>query len=381
MQGIDPSLLAALMEGGGMGGLGLGGPPANSVTRNAGVCEKRGSQVYADPRKGKLTVSKSPQGFVEFEWKERKVGGNDQPDMSSMMALMGGMRGRQEQQPESENNALKFTIFPGMSVTFEGPIPECKTGRVFLLRFVDNNRLCFFWSQESTRNQTDAEIAKSDRTFVRKVNKLLRGEELGDSDEEEEEEETDQSGSGSGSNGNDGSSGSNSGEQSNTNADDQPAQPGSQNTQQGGNDSNDGDNTQGDNAPSQSGGAQPAAPSDANAQLLHQYLQQFLMNSNPLLLTDVLSSSRVAAVLEKGQINTEELCKQLPEGAQNEQELIFTLSCPQFVNCLQTMQSLLNSPSRYHETMAQFGLDAALSDKSGVAGFLEVLQKTTVASA
>ncbi len=80
-----------------------------------------GTTVVADKRRGKLSLVLSMEdGLLHLQWVQRPTG----------------------QLQESDD-----IMIPPRSAAFE-KVPECKTGRVILLRFKQGGRKRFFWLQE-----------------------------------------------------------------------------------------------------------------------------------------------------------------------------------------------------------------------------------------
>lgn len=111
------------------------GPKAH-VEFLAGMLTKKsnGTTITADPRRGKVRIIHGPDSELLLQWLLRPSGKVE----------------------------FERTLYPG--VKFEGPIQECKDGRVFILR-LDRQNVFFFWMQEVAADK-DAEICK-------KVNDLI----------------------------------------------------------------------------------------------------------------------------------------------------------------------------------------------------------------
>ncbi|KAG7198081.1 hypothetical protein KM043_018249 [Ampulex compressa] len=95
----------------------------------------KGNMVYPDTRKGQLYVYQSDDTLMHFCWKDRTTG-------------------------TVEDDLL---IFPD-DCEFKH-VPQCKTGRVYLLRFKSSSRKFFFWLQDL---KTD-----KDEEHCRKINEVL----------------------------------------------------------------------------------------------------------------------------------------------------------------------------------------------------------------
>ncbi|KRX46481.1 Proteasomal ubiquitin receptor ADRM1, partial [Trichinella murrelli] len=98
----------------------------------AGKMQLRGTTVYPDHRKGLVYVHQSEDSLMHFCWKDRTTG-------------------------------VDLILFPE-DVEFV-PVPQCNSGRVFLLKFKNSNRRMFFWMQEPQSNR--------DEEYCRRVNELL----------------------------------------------------------------------------------------------------------------------------------------------------------------------------------------------------------------
>ncbi|KAL0116638.1 hypothetical protein PUN28_009938 [Cardiocondyla obscurior] len=95
----------------------------------------KGKMVYPDTRKGQLYVYQSDDSLMHFCWKDRTTG-------------------------VVEDDLI---IFPD-DCEFKH-VPQCKTGRVYLLRFKSSNKKFFFWLQDL---KTD-----KDEEHCRKINDVL----------------------------------------------------------------------------------------------------------------------------------------------------------------------------------------------------------------
>lgn len=105
------------------------------VEFRAGKMSLNGSLVTPDKRKGMVMVEQGDDQLMHFKWKDR-TSGNVEDDL---------------------------IIFPD-DVEFK-KVPQCTTGRVFLLKFKADTRKLFFWMQEP---KTD-----KDEEFCKKVNDFL----------------------------------------------------------------------------------------------------------------------------------------------------------------------------------------------------------------
>ncbi|CDW54285.1 proteasomal ubiquitin receptor ADRM1 [Trichuris trichiura] len=105
------------------------------VEFRAGKMTVRGTTVYPDKRKGLVYVHQSHDSLMHFCWKDRGTG-----TVEDDLILF----------PEE----VEFVF-----------VPQCTTGRVYLLKFKNSSRKYFFWMQEP---KTD-----KDEEYCRKVNDLL----------------------------------------------------------------------------------------------------------------------------------------------------------------------------------------------------------------
>lgn len=107
----------------------------NLVEFKAGRMNLKGKMVHPDKRKGLVYVYQSEDSLMHFCWKDRSNG-------------------------IVEDDLM---IFPD-DIEIKR-VPQCTTGRVFLMRFKSSNKKFFFWMQE-----TDTE---KDEKLWKKVNDLL----------------------------------------------------------------------------------------------------------------------------------------------------------------------------------------------------------------
>jgi len=108
----------------------FGGPSGRSQSKNlvefrAGKMTLKGRMVYPDKRKGTVYVYQSDDSLMHFCWRERS-------------------------KSTAEDDLI---IFPD-DVEYKA-VPQCTTGRVFLLKFKSNNRKLFFWMQEPKAEKDD----------------------------------------------------------------------------------------------------------------------------------------------------------------------------------------------------------------------------------
>ncbi|XP_076168252.1 regulatory particle non-ATPase 13 isoform X2 [Ptiloglossa arizonensis] len=111
------------------------GTSKNLVEFKAGKMTMKGKMVYPDTRKGQLYVYQSDDSLMHFCWKDRTTG-------------------------FVEDDLI---IFPD-DYEFKY-VPQCKTGRVYVLRFKSSNKKFFVWLQDL---KTD-----KDEEYCRKINEVL----------------------------------------------------------------------------------------------------------------------------------------------------------------------------------------------------------------
>lgn len=107
----------------------------NLVEFKAGKMHLRGTTVTADKRKGSLYIYQSDDSLMHFCWKDRTSG-------------------------SIEDDLI---IFPD-DIEFK-KLPQCTTGRAFILKFKSSSRKFFFWMQEPKEDKDDE--------YCKKVNELL----------------------------------------------------------------------------------------------------------------------------------------------------------------------------------------------------------------
>jgi len=112
-----------------------GGSSKNIVEFRAGKMHLKGTTVHPDKRKGLVYVYQADDSLMHFCWKDRT------------------------------NNKVEddLIIFPDDCELRR--VPQCTTGRVYLLKFKSTNRKLFFWMQEP---KTD-----KDEDHCKKVNETL----------------------------------------------------------------------------------------------------------------------------------------------------------------------------------------------------------------
>ncbi|XP_013102963.1 proteasomal ubiquitin receptor ADRM1 homolog isoform X1 [Stomoxys calcitrans] len=116
-------------------GSGGGSSGSNLVEFRAGRMNLIGKMVHPDTRKGLVYLTQSEDGLMHFCWKDRTSG-------------------------KVEDDLI---VFPD---DFEFKrVEQCKTGRVYVLKFKSSSRRMFFWMQEP---KTD-----KDEEHCRRVNELM----------------------------------------------------------------------------------------------------------------------------------------------------------------------------------------------------------------
>ncbi|KAH8401606.1 hypothetical protein KR009_006782 [Drosophila setifemur] len=116
-------------------GLGSSSNSSNLVEFRAGRMNMVGKMVHPDSRKGLVYMTQSEDGLMHFCWKDRTSG-------------------------KVEDDLI---VFPD---DFEYKrVDQCKTGRVYVLKFKSSTRRMFFWIQEP---KTD-----KDEEHCRRINELL----------------------------------------------------------------------------------------------------------------------------------------------------------------------------------------------------------------
>lgn len=112
-----------------------GGGSKNIVEFRAGKMHLKGTTVHPDKRKGLVYVYQADDSLMHFCWKDRTAG-------------------------KVEDDLI---IFPDDCELKR--VPQCTTGRVYLLKFKSTNRKLFFWMQEPK--------ADKDEDHCKKVNDTL----------------------------------------------------------------------------------------------------------------------------------------------------------------------------------------------------------------
>uniref|UniRef100_A0A6P4ERX0 Proteasomal ubiquitin receptor ADRM1 homolog n=1 Tax=Drosophila rhopaloa TaxID=1041015 RepID=A0A6P4ERX0_DRORH len=116
-------------------GLGSSSNSSNLVEFRAGRMNMVGKMVHPDSRKGLVYMTQSDDGLMHFCWKDRTSG-------------------------KVEDDLI---VFPD---DFEYKrVDQCKTGRVYVLKFKSSTRRMFFWMQEPKLDKDDE--------HCRRINELL----------------------------------------------------------------------------------------------------------------------------------------------------------------------------------------------------------------
>ncbi|XP_052841953.1 proteasomal ubiquitin receptor ADRM1 homolog isoform X3 [Drosophila gunungcola] len=116
-------------------GLGSSSNSSNLVEFRAGRMNMVGKMVHPDSRKGLVYMTQSDDGLMHFCWKDRTSG-------------------------KVEDDLI---VFPD---DFEYKrVDQCKTGRVYVLKFKSSTRRMFFWMQEPKTDKDDE--------HCRRINELL----------------------------------------------------------------------------------------------------------------------------------------------------------------------------------------------------------------
>ncbi|XP_017068922.1 proteasomal ubiquitin receptor ADRM1 homolog isoform X2 [Drosophila eugracilis] len=116
-------------------GLGSSSNSSNLVEFRAGRMNMVGKMVHPDSRKGLVYMTQSDDGLMHFCWKDRTSG-------------------------KVEDDLI---VFPD---DFEYKrVDQCKTGRVYVLKFKSSTRRMFFWMQEPKTDKDDE--------HCRRINELM----------------------------------------------------------------------------------------------------------------------------------------------------------------------------------------------------------------
>ncbi|KAK9493923.1 proteasome complex subunit Rpn13 ubiquitin receptor-domain-containing protein [Lipomyces doorenjongii] len=103
------------------------------------------------PQKGKITVSRS----------------NDED--APLLSFVWEPRGSSKNDPSVERDELM--IFPGEAEWL--PVSQCKTGRVYVLKFNSSSQRSFFWLQDPPAGDKLDEISGADLKIATRINTLL----------------------------------------------------------------------------------------------------------------------------------------------------------------------------------------------------------------
>lgn len=114
---------------------GSSGGNRHLVEFRAGRMSMVDKMVHPDPRKGLLYIYQSEDGLIHFCWKERNSS-------------------------RAEDDLI---VFPD-DCEFKR-VEQCKTGRVFLLKFKSTSRKLFFWMQEPK--------LEKDEEWCRRINDVM----------------------------------------------------------------------------------------------------------------------------------------------------------------------------------------------------------------
>lgn len=285
------------------------------VEFRAGMCNLSGTTVTADTRRGKVVLSSEEDGLLHLKWTLRP----------------------------SNKVEKDVCLFP-QSATWE-KVPECTTGRVFLLRFKSSSRKEFFWMQEPKDDK--------DEEYLKKINELIAnpppagGEGMMGSDMNQQQLMQMLSGRGgrsSAGSGGGGSSGS------------------------GGGSGASGGSGSGSSTQAQQQAALAASLSSFAQQLQAQQAQQAQYN-----LPDILDPERVIPILNEDDALAQALLEHLPESQRNPAQLRNTLRSPQFQQAAGRLTAVLNS-EQFATVMASFQLPLSPTGDMGVPAFLSALQ-------
>ncbi|KAK9460321.1 proteasome complex subunit Rpn13 ubiquitin receptor-domain-containing protein [Lipomyces oligophaga] len=119
------------------------------------------------PQKGKITLSRSTDEdalLLSFVWEPRGSSKND---------------------PSVEKDELM--IFPGEAEWL--PVSQCKSGRMFVLKFNSSNQRSFFWMQDPPASDNLDEITETDLKISTRINTLLEDIDAEDVDISEDPED------------------------------------------------------------------------------------------------------------------------------------------------------------------------------------------------
>eukprot|EP00163_Fabomonas_tropica_P029677 TRINITY_DN644_c0_g1_i2.p1 TRINITY_DN644_c0_g1~~TRINITY_DN644_c0_g1_i2.p1 ORF type:complete len:380 (-),score=135.49 TRINITY_DN644_c0_g1_i2:133-1272(-) len=109
--------------------------PSALVEFRAGRCYLNDKTVTSDKRKGQVQVNVEEDGILHLSWRDRTTGVVEEEAM----------------------------LFPG-SAEYK-VVPQCTTGRVYVLKFIGSSRRMFFWMQEPKDDK--------DEEYARKINEYI----------------------------------------------------------------------------------------------------------------------------------------------------------------------------------------------------------------
>eukprot|EP01084_Bolivina_argentea_P259380 437643_1 len=304
--------------------------------------------VSADKKRGKIKFTKDEQGLLHLEYYNRI----------------------------SSQKELDLTIFP-QSAKWE-KVNDCKDGRVYVLRMIQNNRKHFFWMQEPKDDK--------DEEYFTNVNKLCNGENIagdasaaaaggaGGSAANRQQQSILQSlgmgGMGAGGGGGAAAAGGNA--QNNLTQMIMDAM----NRNTGGT----GNNNQ--PQPAQQPNAQQPAQNNLLNQMANMMQQQQQAQRQAMEelkrepdLEDILdptANQEIMALLDDEK-NIEELAQHLPESMRTRQDIIEQLQSPQFQGSLRRLQSAINGP-QMPTLLSQMQVQSPNQNAMGVRAFINAIQ-------
>lgn len=268
--------------------------------------------VTADKKRGKVKCVKDQQGIFNFQWFNRI----------------------------SHEKELELSIFPG-AASWE-KVPECKDGRVFLLRMTGSNRKHFFWMQEPEDEK--------DEEYSTNINKLCQGKSLGDEKSNDAANPSAANPFGAAPSG--GAGGADPLTQMILNA--------MQQQQQGGG---------GGGAQAQNQLQQMAAMMQGQQQQQQQAALEEMKREPDL--EDVLdptANPEIVALLDDEKV-VEQLAEHLPEGMQTREAMLEQLQSPQFQGALRQLQRAVNGP-QMPILLQQMGVNPQNPNAVGTTAFL-----------
>ncbi|CAM0138811.1 hypothetical protein VKS41_005976 [Umbelopsis sp. WA50703] len=125
---------------------------------NAGKCIRDGNMLKPDLRKGVIYMDQSEDQLMHFCWKER-VGSTIEDDL---------------------------IIFPEEAEMKK--VPECTTGRIYILQFKSSNQKLFFWMQDKNDSKDEERVAKVNRLISDPQSAIEEQQRNAQTDMEEESE-------------------------------------------------------------------------------------------------------------------------------------------------------------------------------------------------